>query len=53
MAKRTKKGSITPVGVESVNIDILNIGENVDGMPVSKVQAVADDNGALVPDDTQ
>lgn len=50
MAKRTKKGSITPVGVESVNIDILNIGENVDGMPVSKVQTVADDNGALVPD---
>lgn len=38
------------MGVESVNIDILNIGENVDGMPVSKVQAVAVDNGALVPD---
>ena len=50
MAKRTKKGSITPVGVESVNIDILNIGENVDGMPVSKVQTADDNNAALVSD---
>ena len=50
MAKRTKKGSIKPVSVESVNIDILNIGENVDGMPVSKVQTADENNGALVPD---
>lgn len=47
MAKRTKE--IRTVR-EQINIDILNVGEIVDGMPVSKAQAVDDNNAALVPD---